>query len=62
VEQPRDAPSGVPTPNRIDTGGGPGDAAGTVNWWVVAVLALGLLAVVAASTVRWIQRTERRPS
>jgi hypothetical protein len=62
VEQPGDAPSGVPTPNRIDTGAGPADPIGTVNWWVVTGLALALLALVAAGTVRWIQRTERRPS
>ena len=62
VGQPRDAPAGVPTPNRIDTGSGPADPITTINWWVLAAPALALLVLVATGTLRWIRRTERRPS
>lgn len=52
--QPRPAP--VPTPNRIDTGGGPME---TVNWWLVVVPALGLLGSAATGAHLWIVRSER---
>lgn len=61
VGQPANGPSGIPTPNRIDTGAGPADP-GSVNWWLIAVPVLALLALAASGTLLWIQRTERRPS
>jgi hypothetical protein len=62
VEQPKNAPSGVPTPNRIDTGAGPSDATPLANWWLIVVPGLALLALVGAGTFLWSQRSERRPS
>ncbi len=59
VQQPQDPPSGVPTPNRIDTGAGPADE---VNWFLLVVPALALLGLAAAGTMLVIRRTERRPS
>lgn len=61
VDQPAQAPSGVPTPNRIDTGAGPAET-GPVSWWLIAVPTLALLALAAAGTFLVIQRSERRPS
>ncbi|MFI7675772.1 hypothetical protein [Actinophytocola sp. NPDC049390] len=59
VQQPQDPPSGVPTPNRIDTGAGPADE---VNWFLLIVPALALLGLAAAGTLLVIRRSERRPS
>jgi outer membrane biosynthesis protein TonB len=59
VEQPKNPPSGVPTPNRIDTGAGPADP---VNWWLIALPVLALLGLAATGTWLVIQRSERRPS
>jgi hypothetical protein len=59
VEQPKSPPSGVPTPNRIDTGAGPADP---VNWWLIALPVLALLGLAATGTWLVIQRSERRPS
>lgn len=59
VEQPKDAPSGVPTPNRIDTGSGPADP---MTWWPLVLPVLALLGLAAAGTVMVIKRSERRPS
>ncbi|MFC4855285.1 hypothetical protein [Actinophytocola glycyrrhizae] len=59
VEQPKDAPSGVPTPNRIDTGAGPADP---VAWWLIALPALALLGLAATGAWLVVQRSERRPS
>jgi hypothetical protein len=59
VEQPKNPPSGVPTPNRIDTGAGPADP---VNWWLIALPVLTLLGLAATGTWLVIQRSERRPS
>ncbi len=60
--QPRPVPSTdadtVPTPNRIDTGEGPGDP---VNWWLVGIPALVLLGLAAGGAHLWITRTERSP-
>lgn len=61
VGRPAEGPSGIPTPTRIDTGAGPVDP-GSVNWWLIAVPVLALLALAASGTLLWIQRTERRPS
>lgn len=59
VEQPKNPPSGVPTPNRVDTGAGPADP---VDWWLIALPVLALLGLAAAGTWLVIQRGERRPS
>ena len=59
VEQPKNPPSGVPTPNRIDTGAGPADPA---NWWLIALPVLALLGLAATGAWLVIQRSERRPS
>lgn len=59
VEQPRNPPSGVPTPNRIDTGAGPADP---VSLWLIALPALAVLGLAAAGAWLVIQRSERRPS
>jgi outer membrane biosynthesis protein TonB len=59
VEQPRNPPSGVPTPTRIDTGEGPAEQ---VNWFLLVIPALVLLGLAATGTVLVIRRTERRPS
>lgn len=59
VEQPRNPPSGIPTPNRIDTGAGPADP---VSWWLIALPVLALLGLAATGTWLVIQRSERRPS
>lgn len=59
VDQPRPTPEAVPTPTRIDTGAGPAEP---VNWWLIAVPALALLAMAAAGTFLWIARSERRSS
>ncbi|MBB4909745.1 hypothetical protein [Actinophytocola algeriensis] len=57
VEQPKNPPSGVPTPNRIDTGAGPADP---VDWWLIALPALALLGLAATGAWLVIQRSERR--
>jgi hypothetical protein len=64
VEHPKDAPTGVPTPNRIDTGAGPADPSNPsmANWALIVVPALALLALAGAGAFLWIQRSERRPS
>jgi len=59
VGQPKSPPSGVPTPNRIDTGAGPADPA---QWWLVAVPLLALLGLAAAGAWLVVQRSERRES
>jgi hypothetical protein len=60
VQQPQDPPSGVPTPNRIDTGEGPADQ--DASWLFLVVPALALLGLAAAGTMLVIRRSERRPS
>jgi outer membrane biosynthesis protein TonB len=57
VEQPRPAPDSVPTPNRIDTGAGPADP---VNWLLIAVPALALLAMAGGGAYLLVARSERR--
>jgi hypothetical protein len=48
ADQPRGEPAGIPTPNRIDTGGGPGPAPAPWLYWVVPAFAvLTLLAGLA---------------
>ncbi|WP_291414249.1 hypothetical protein [Actinophytocola sp.] len=59
VGRPEPAPEGVPTPNRIETGAGPEDP---VNWLLVAVPALVLLALAGAGGYYWISRTDRSGS
>ncbi|GAB1516552.1 hypothetical protein [Actinophytocola sp. KF-1] len=59
VEKPQDPPSGVPTPNRIDTGAGPADE---VNWVLLVIPALVLIGLAGAGTMLVIRRSERRPS
>ncbi|MGB3437806.1 MAG: hypothetical protein WBA97_03545 [Actinophytocola sp.] len=59
AERPKTPPSGVPTPNRIDTGSGPSDP---VSWWLLALPALALLGLAATAAWLVIQRSERRPS
>lgn len=57
VDQPRAAPESVPTPSRIDTGAGPADP---VNWLLIAVPALALLAMAGGGVYLWVARSERR--
>lgn len=59
VEQPKNPPAGVPTPNRIDTGAGPADP---VNWLLIVVPVLVLLGLAATGAIVVIRRSERRPS
>ncbi len=59
VEKPQDPPSGVPTPNRIDTGAGPADE---VNWFLLVVPLLVLIGLAGAGTMLVIRQSERRPS
>lgn len=60
VQQPQDPPSGVPTPNRIDTGEGPVDE--SANLWLLVIPMVALLGLAAAGTMLVIRRSERRPS
>ncbi|HEV8561781.1 MAG TPA: hypothetical protein VGR06_36125 [Actinophytocola sp.] len=53
---PSDPP--VPTPNRIDTGGGPAESAPTALFWVIPALAV--LILVAGAGGFWLARSERR--
>jgi hypothetical protein len=48
----------IPTPNRIDTGGGPGGDAPTWLFWVVP--ALGVLTLAAGTSGWWLARSEQR--
>lgn len=59
VEQPKNPPTGVPTPNRIDTGAGPADP---VDWWLIVLPVLALLGLAAAGAWLVIQRSEQRRS
>jgi hypothetical protein len=58
VGRPRSAPAGIPTPTRIDTGEGPGDAEAP-NWLLIGAPALALLSLAAGGAYLWIRRTDR---
>jgi hypothetical protein len=59
---PTDPPTGsIPTPNRIDTGGGPGDSGSQVPTWLFWVVpGLGVLTLAAGASGCWMARSEQR--
>lgn len=57
VGQPRPAPSGIPTPTRIDTGAGPVSEPPTWLFWVLPGLAL--LTLLSGLTGWWLARSEQ---
>jgi hypothetical protein len=55
---PTAPPPAIPTPNRIDTGGGPAESTPTALFWVIPALAT--LVLVAGAGGFWLARSERR--
>lgn len=59
ADQPRPAPAGLSTPNRVDTAAGPVDLASS-DLWLVAVPLVLLIGLVGLGAYLLIRRSERR--